>query len=117
MSFTRLHISVFLGAAVVAWMGVLYLQGVEFTWPAVKVHLAPFSTVVGVLSPGDAFGETAFLLDQARTADVTAVTDDVRLLSLSEGTLRKMIQEDPVVAAKFLLNLSRMLCHRLMMVR
>ena len=72
-------------------------------------------TVVGVLSPGDAIGETAFLLDQPRSADVAAVTDDVRLLSLSEGTLRKMIHEDPVVAAKFLLNLSRMLCHRLLL--
>lgn len=72
-------------------------------------------TVVGVLSPGDAVGEAAFLLDQPRSADVTAVTDDVRLLSLSEGTLRKMIQDDPVVAAKFLLNLSRMICHRLLL--
>ncbi len=71
--------------------------------------------VVGVLSPGDAVGETAFLLDQPRSADVVAVTDNVRLLSLSEGTLRKMIHDDPVVAAKFLLNLSRMLCHRLLL--
>lgn len=71
--------------------------------------------VVGVLSAGDAIGETAFLLDQPRSADVIAVTDDVRLLSLSEGTLRRMIHDDSVVAAKFLLNLSRMLCHRLML--
>lgn len=49
MTFTRLHVSAFLGAAVVAWACVLYLQGVEFTWAAVKEHLAPFSTVVGVL--------------------------------------------------------------------
>ncbi len=71
-------------------------------------------TVVGVLSPGDAIGETAFLLDQPRSADVAAVTDGVRLLSLSEGTMRKMIHDDPIIAAKFLLNLSRMLCHRLL---
>jgi hypothetical protein len=35
------------------------------------------------------------------------------VLSLSEGTLRKMIAEDAVVAAKLLLNISRMLCLRL----
>jgi hypothetical protein len=69
--------------------------------------------MVGVLSPGDAFGEMAFLLERPRTFDVDAVTDGVRVLSLSEGALRKMIAEDPMVAAKLLLNLSKMLCVRL----
>lgn len=49
MTFTRLHISVFLGAAVLAWGAVLSAQGVEFTWAELQVHLAPFSTVVAVL--------------------------------------------------------------------
>ena len=69
--------------------------------------------VVGVLSAGDAFGEMAFLLERPRAFDVDAATDDTRILSLSEGALRKMIAEDPTVAAKLLLNLSRMLCVRL----
>jgi hypothetical protein len=34
-------------------------------------------------------------------------------LSLSEGTLRKMIADDAVVAAKLLFNVSKMLCLRL----
>jgi CRP-like cAMP-binding protein len=69
--------------------------------------------VVGVLSTGDAFGEMAFLLERPRTFDVDAATDEVRVLSLSEGALRKMIAEDPLVAAKLLLNISKMLCVRL----
>jgi hypothetical protein len=71
--------------------------------------------VVGVLSPGDAFGETAFLLEQPRSLDVFAAADDTRVLSLSERTLRTMIDEDAAVAAKFLLNLSKMLCYRLVL--
>lgn len=46
MSFSRLHITVFLAVAVIAWLVVLQLQGT-----AVSIeHLAPFGTVVGVLT-------------------------------------------------------------------
>jgi hypothetical protein len=69
--------------------------------------------VVNVLQAGDAFGEMAFLLERHRSFDVDAVSDDTRVLSLSEGALRKMIAEDATVAAKLLLNLSKMLCLRL----
>lgn len=69
--------------------------------------------VVGVLTKGDAFGEMAFLLETPRQFDVCAATDGVRVLSLSEGTLRRMIAEDPMVAAKLMLNVSKMLCLRL----
>jgi hypothetical protein len=69
--------------------------------------------MVGVLSRGEVFGEIAFLLERPRGLDVYAATDGARVLSLSEGTLRKMIADDPVVAAKLLFNVSRMLCLRL----
>jgi CRP-like cAMP-binding protein len=68
---------------------------------------------VAVLREGDVFGEMAFLLEQPRAADTYAVADGTRVLSLSEHTLREMIADDPVVAAKLLMNLSRMLCVRL----
>jgi hypothetical protein len=68
--------------------------------------------VVGVLNSGDAFGEMAFLLERPRSFDVDAAAD-AKILSLSEGALRKMIAEDATVAAKLLLNLSKMLCVRL----
>ena len=70
-------------------------------------------TIVNVLTAGDAFGEMAFLLERPRSFDVDAATDHTRVLSLSESALRTMIAEDPVIAAKLLLNLSRILCVKL----
>jgi hypothetical protein len=65
-----------------------------------------------VLSPGDVFGEMAFLLERPRSADVYAATDGVRVLSLSESTLRALIGSDPEFAAHLLLNISKILCLR-----
>jgi hypothetical protein len=70
-------------------------------------------TLVRILSPGDVFGEMAFLLEQPRTADVFAATDS-RIVSLSEGTLRKLIASEAEVAAGLLLNVSKMLCRRIL---
>lgn len=69
--------------------------------------------LINVLRPGDVFGEIAFLLDLPRQSDVYAATADVRILSLSDGTVRKLIADAPALAAKLLLNISRMLCGRL----
>ena len=71
-------------------------------------------TLVRVLGPGDVFGEIAFLLERPRSMDVYAATDGVRVLSLSEHMLRQMIESDPEVAAKLLLNISKVLCLRLL---
>jgi hypothetical protein len=68
--------------------------------------------VVGVIHTGEVFGELAFLLERPRAFDVYAASDSVRVLSLSESTIRRMITEDPSVAAKLLFNISRMLCVR-----
>jgi len=70
-------------------------------------------TIVNVLSRGDAFGEMAFLLERPRSFHVDAVTDDTRILSLSEGALRTMIGDDAPMAAKLLLNLAKVLCVKL----
>ena len=69
--------------------------------------------LVNVLGPGDVFGEMAFLLQLPRQSDVYAATPGVRIVSLSDGTLRKLMAEEPTLAAKLLLNISRMLCGRL----
>ncbi|ORU94695.1 MAG: hypothetical protein A6F70_09705 [Cycloclasticus sp. symbiont of Bathymodiolus heckerae] len=45
MKFSRLQISIILAIAVLAWFVVLLVQGTKVSWD----HLAPFSTVVGVL--------------------------------------------------------------------
>ena len=69
--------------------------------------------VVGVIRTGEVLGEMAFLLERPRTLDVYAATDTVRVLSLSESTIRKMVSDDPGVAAKLLFNISKMLCVRI----
>jgi len=69
--------------------------------------------LINVLGPGDVFGEMAFLLELPRQSDVYAATPGVRIMSLSDGTLQKLITEEPALAAKLLLNISRMLCGRL----
>jgi hypothetical protein len=69
--------------------------------------------LVNVLGPGDVFGEMAFLLELPRQSDVYAATPGVRILSLSDGTLHKLMAEEPALAAKLLMNISRMLCGRL----
>ncbi len=69
--------------------------------------------LVNVLRPGDVLGEMAFLLALPRQSDVYAATPGVRILSLSDGTLHKLMAEEPTLAAKLLLNISRMLCGRL----
>jgi len=78
-----------------------------------RLEVRDVDRVVAVLSPGDVFGEMAFLLERPRALDVYCATDGTRVLSLSEGTLRTMIAQDADVAAKLLLNLSKMLCARL----
>lgn len=69
--------------------------------------------LVNVLQPGDAFGEMAFLLELPRQSDVYAATPGVKVLSLSDRTLHKLMAEEPALAAKLLFNISRMLCGRL----
>ena len=69
--------------------------------------------VVGVIRAGEVFGEMAFLLERPRSLDVDAASDSVRVLSLSESTIRKMVDADPGVAAKLLFNISKMLCVRI----
>ncbi len=70
--------------------------------------------VIRVMSPGDVFGEIAFLLGRPRSADVYAATDGVRVLSLSESTIREMIESDPSVAARLMLNIAKILCVRIL---
>ena len=76
----------------------------------------PDGRILNVLQAGDTFGEMAFLLETTRSCDVDAATDDTRILSLSEGALRRMIAEDATIAAKLLLNLAKMLSVRLIRV-
>ncbi len=70
--------------------------------------------LVRVLSPGDVFGEIGFLLGTPRSMDIYAATEGVRVLSLSESNLRRLIEGEPRAAATLLMNISKMLCWRLL---
>lgn len=65
-----------------------------------------------VLGAGDAFGEMAFLNAAPRTASVTARAP-CEAVVLSGDWLDRFLRKEPAVAAKLLLNLSRMLARRL----
>jgi CRP-like cAMP-binding protein len=69
--------------------------------------------VLAVLGKGAVFGEIAFLLQGRRTADVYAVTPGVRILALRQKALTQLIESESQMAARFLLNLSRILCVKL----
>ncbi len=68
--------------------------------------------VKAILSAGDMFGDIAFFLGLPRTLDVYAATEDVRVISLSETTLRSLMENEPKTAAKLLQNIAKMLCFR-----
>lgn len=77
----------------------------------VEVRLPGMATPVAVLDTGAVFGEIAFITDATRSADVVALTD-ARLLVLTQAYLRKLMKASPELAAKLLLNLSRVLAER-----
>jgi CRP/FNR family cyclic AMP-dependent transcriptional regulator len=58
------------------------------------------------------FGEVAFLTDKPRSATVKAKTD-CRLLVLKKQDFMEIVNENPKVAAKFLLAISENLCSQI----
>ena len=64
---------------------------------------------MSTLGPGAVFGEMALFLGE-RTADVIASSELVRLLALSDSTLRALQTEHPELAHQLLWNLCRALC-------
>lgn len=67
---------------------------------------------IRVMGAGDSFGEIGFLMEANRTANVTArISSEV--LVLSSVFLKQFLRKEPVIAAKLLFNLSRMLASRL----
>lgn len=67
---------------------------------------------VAVLGAGDTFGEMSFLTSKPRTANVIAKAP-CEMIVLSGESLNRFIAKEPAVAAKVLLNLSRILAERL----
>jgi predicted GNAT family N-acyltransferase len=68
---------------------------------------------VAEVPPGDVIGEIAFLLEDQRSLDVWAASDDVRVLSFRDRTLRNLLGTRNRTAAQLLANLARVLARRL----
>jgi len=69
--------------------------------------------VLGVCEDGDVIGEIAFLLAIHRTTDVRVISEHARVLSLSERSLRRLMEYNAPIAATLLYNLCRSLAYRL----
>ena len=67
---------------------------------------------VSVLGPGCLFGELALIDNEARSATCTAATD-LGLAVLTRDSLLRLIEEEPRVAARLLLEMSKRIADRL----
>jgi len=65
-----------------------------------------------VISPGETIGEIAYFLKVPRSASIIAATNDVRVLSLDEASMSRLLKYESVLANKILMNLCRTLCFR-----
>ena len=70
--------------------------------------------MIAMVSPGEVIGEIAFFLGVPRTASIIAVTDDVKVLSLDERALSRLLRLEGQLANKVLMNLCRGLCSRIL---
>lgn len=68
--------------------------------------------MVSVLGPGCLFGELALLDNAARSATCTAATD-LALAVLTRENLSRLVDEEPQVAARLLLEMSKRIADRL----
>jgi hypothetical protein len=75
----------------------------------VEVHRA--GRLVAVLTAGDTVGEMAMVLGTERTATVRAATDG-RALSISDRAMKRLMDEEPALAAGVLWNLCQVLAHK-----
>ncbi len=67
--------------------------------------------------PGDVVGESAFLLNSRRIADVYAGDEGARMLSLDESRLQRLVNKPTPLAAMLLLNLSKALARKMAAMR
>jgi CRP-like cAMP-binding protein len=77
-----------------------------------RVMMDGKETLLAPLSTGDFFGEISLFDQGPRSADVVANEDSV-LLRIPAGSIQKMVQEAPDLAAPFLLAMGKTLTARI----
>jgi len=78
----------------------------------IEVRSETGKTSIAVFGPGQIIGEIGCILGCERTGNVVAV-DDSEILVISRAHIERLIANQPQLAAKTLMNLSRVLCERL----
>ncbi len=68
--------------------------------------------LLSVLGPGDTVGEIGFLTGKVRTANVVARSDGEALM-ISGDLIDWLVRDEPAIAARLLLNLSKEMAARL----
>ncbi len=75
---------------------------------AVREHTDGRSITLATLGPGDIFGELAIFDEEERSATVEAL-EDIEVIAILAGDMRRMLREHPNIAVKLLAALSRRL--------
>jgi len=70
--------------------------------------------LIAIVTPGDMIGEIAFFLHMPRSASIIAATEDVRVLSLDEASMSRLLKFESELANKVLVNICRTLCSRVL---
>jgi len=78
----------------------------------IEVRSETGRTSIAVFGPGQIIGEIGCLLGCERTGNVVAVADS-EILVISRAHIERLIATQPQLAARTLMNLSRVLCERL----
>ena len=69
--------------------------------------------MIAMVSPGEIIGEIAFFLGVPRSASIIAASDELRILSLDEKSLSRLLKHEGELANKVLMNICRGLCARI----
>ncbi len=77
-----------------------------------EVEIRNNNHVLATLIRGDFFGEVALITDDTRTADAVSIKNSELCYFLKQD-LEEWMEHSPVIAARFLLNLSKVLATRL----
>ena len=75
---------------------------------AIREHLDGRQITLATFGPGDIFGELAMFDDERRSATVEA-TDDLEVLGILGGDMRRLMRRHPDMAVKLVISLGRRL--------
>lgn len=82
-----------------------------------EVEVRQGDRVVATFGPGEVLGEVAFLRGAERVVDVYTASERARVLTISRSALERLGERAPRLGLQLVLNLSRLLCDKLLGLR